>query len=251
MRWTAEKIWNGGTCCILAGGPSLRGFNAQRLFPRFHVLAVNDSWRIAPWADVKYFCDAEWWRSQVRFNRIALDGVTPFSRAMCAGLWVSGSDASDVVGNKAVHCLLLTGERGLELDPSGLRHGNNSGYQAINLAVHLGARRIVLLGYDMRVGARSHWHDEERPDDFASVLACTMLPCFDSLVDPLRAAGVEVINATPDSALRCFPTASLESLLEAPGDGGATYRHSRPSDAPTGLKTAATGALREAPCPTS
>ena len=41
-----------------------------------------------------------------------------------------------------------TGEEGLELDPTGLRNGQNSAYAAINLAVHMGARTVVLLGVD-------------------------------------------------------------------------------------------------------
>jgi hypothetical protein len=41
----------------------------------------------------------------------------------------------------------------------------------------------------------------------------SMLPCFDSLVEPLKDAGVEVINVTPDSALKCWPCRSLEELL--------------------------------------
>jgi len=40
-----------------------------------------------------------------------------------------------------------------------------------------------------------------------------MLPKFPTIVEPLRGAGVEVLNATPGSALTCWPMESLEKLL--------------------------------------
>ena len=77
-----------------------------------------------------------------------------------------------------------------------------------------------MLGYDMKVGVgvdkgRTHWHDEPRPDGFADVLAQSMLPHFASLAGPLAERGVEVVNCTPDSALECFPKATLEDALNA------------------------------------
>ena len=48
---------------------------------------------------------------------------------------------------------------GLSLDPDKLVTGHNSGFQALNLAVLAGARRILLLGYDGKAGqdGRTHW----------------------------------------------------------------------------------------------
>ncbi|HCZ48509.1 MAG TPA: hypothetical protein DCZ11_05850, partial [Gammaproteobacteria bacterium] len=46
-------------------------------------------------------------------------------------------------------------EPGLSASPLRIHQGGNSGYQALNLAVLLGAERVILLGYDMHGG---HWH---------------------------------------------------------------------------------------------
>jgi hypothetical protein len=75
----------------------------------------------------------------------------------------------------------------------------------MHLAVHLGAARIVLHGFDMRI-VRGELHAmarRERQDaaGFGRVLREEMLPKFQTLVEPLRERGVEVINATPGSAL--------------------------------------------------
>jgi hypothetical protein len=213
MIWSVPKMWKGETCFILAGGPSLKGFNSGVLRGRGRVITVNDSWRLAPWADANYFCDDQWWTNQIAANRRSLE-PTPhcFHEMIYRGFWVAGSMAFK--DHPQVRCLRLTGQQGLETDPTGLRHGSNSGYQAMGLAYHFGVSRIVLLGYDMNTqGARTHWHDEARPDGFTSIVRNTMLPNFQTLVEPLAAAGVEVINATPDSELKCWPFQPLEALL--------------------------------------
>ncbi len=251
MTGAVPELWPGATVAILAGGPSLRDQIIVKVFQMrnrdVRVVTVNDSWRLLPsltfatgkafkclqcnGSGIKtddvcslcygtgqcsscasYFCDAKWWRGQMDANRRTQDGVHSFHDAIYKLNWFSGS--SDFLDHPQVHALRLTGQSGHEDAPDGLRHGSNSGYQAIELAVKLGAKRIVLLGYDMKVdGGRSHWHDEPRQRDFADVAARSMLPHFASLVEPLKALGVEVVNATPGSAIECFPKASLEDAL--------------------------------------
>jgi hypothetical protein len=40
-----------------------------------------------------------------------------------------------------------------------------------------------------------------------------MLECFPTLVDPLTAIGVSIVNCTRRTALQCFPCAALEDAL--------------------------------------
>ena len=112
-----------------------------------------------------------------------------------------------------IQVLKNTGERGLELDPTGLRHGRNSGYQAINLAVHLGAARIVLLGYDMQAArsGRSHYFGDHPDRSKPSFSACLML--FETLVEPLQRLGIAIVNCTRETALTAFPRQSLREAL--------------------------------------
>jgi hypothetical protein len=106
-----------------------------------------------------------------------------------------------------------TGERGLENDSTGLRTGRNSGYAAINLAVHLGATRIVLLGYDMRGHKQQHFFGQHPPRLRSSTPYASFVACFSTLVEPLRQRGVEVLNCTPGSALGMFRRAALRDAL--------------------------------------
>lgn len=221
MRWTVPRMWEGDTCIIMAGGPSMNDLIGEVVridgYPR--VITINDSWRLAPWADVFYFYDREWYDEQVKTNRVSCG--TAFRKLAETGLWVSGNE--EFASHSLVRSLRLTGQRGLEINPAGLRHGSNSGYQAINLAYHLGAGRILLLGYDMRVQSpaapgqreRTHWHDEPRAADFGQALVHTFLPHFESLVEPLAREKVEVINCTPGSALTCWPYVPLAEAVSS------------------------------------
>lgn len=191
------RAFPGATFVLLGGGPSLTQADVDAVRGRAIVVAVNDAYKLAPWADVLYACDAKWWRWH--------GGVPSFAGPKYA------LDRNARFPGVAV--LRNTGTRGLELDPTGLRTGRNSGYQAINLAVHLGAKRIVLLGYDMQPtpSGKTHWFGDH-PDRIPSPYRL-MRQEFDSIAKPLRDAGVDVVNCSRRTALEAFPTGKLEDEL--------------------------------------
>ena len=206
MSWSVPRMWPGATVACLGGGPSLSAEQVMRLRGRARVIAINDAWRLAPWADVLYACDGRWWRKHA--------GVPDF-----AGLKITLSNsAAQVAEWPEITVLQNTGVEGLARAPQGLRTGRNGGYQAINLAYHFGAKRILLLGYDMKIAAdgRSHWFGEHadwpvRPNIYRDVF----LPHFEGLAHDLDAAGVDVVNCTPGSALEAFRKAPLDHALAA------------------------------------
>lgn len=193
--------YDGKTFALIGGGPSLTQEDVDAVRGHARVIAINDAYRLAPWADVLYAADAKWidWHG----------GVPSFAgpKYSIEGGHVQATTRPDWT------VLRNTGLLGLETDPSGLRAGFNSGFQALNLAYHLGATRVLLLGYDMKVGVdgRDHWFGSH-PDGILSPYL-QMIAAFDSLVEPLKDAGVEVINCTPDSALKFFPNAHIHDAL--------------------------------------
>lgn len=189
-----------GTAICLGGGPSLTAADVEACRGQGTVIAINDAYKLAPWAEVLYACDDKWWRWH--------KGVPDFQgRKFALEPWRSEARFPDVT------VLKNAGIDGLELTPGALRNGRNSGYQAINLAVQLGAVRVLLLGYDMRVapGGKSHWFGEH--PDGAPPQVQMFLPHFTTLVAPLKAAGVEVLNCSRQTALKAFPRQSLEKAL--------------------------------------
>ena len=207
--WQVEPEWAGETVAILGGGPSLTQSQVDACRGRCRVIAVNTAYRLAPWVDIVYFSDElwhQWKRDKKSFRRLAC-------------LKVALENARTHWSEPAVKILHnYGGEPGLCEIRDGVYTGRNSGYQAINLAAHLGVARVILLGFDMRaVAGRTHWHSgtddaHQRgtaPEDFKNV----MLPWFSTLVEPCKARGIEIVNCTPGSAIECFPRQRLETAL--------------------------------------
>lgn len=198
-----RKLWPGSTVVCIATGTSLRKADVDACCGRARVIAINDAYKLAPWADALYACDSRWWHWHRGVKSFAGQKYSLDNRVkrLCPEVTV----------------LRNTGETGLELDPAAIRTGKNSGYQAINVAVHLGAKVILLLGYDMRLGPghRSHFFGEH-PHPVKPPFHL-MIPKFATLVAPLMAVGVKVINCTPQSALECFPRMDLTAALNQYG----------------------------------
>lgn len=215
------RLWPGCTMVLLGDGPSLdlQDVNAVRV-SGVRVLAMNTSFRLAPWADVL-------WSYHTR-DLQQVSGVDPRT---FGGLIFSAEPAP-----APWPVLAMTGAEGLELDPTGVRHGNHSGYSAINVAVHLGAGRIILLGYDCSA-AEDGRVNFARPADYAGRSAYRFehwRKRYASLVGPLRTAGVEVLNASRRTAIDDFPRMPLWEALGPSFAAGA-----RVASSPGGARVAA------------
>lgn len=207
---------DGGTALILGSGPSLTQADVDYARARVDLtIAVNDSYQLAPDADVLYAADDRWWkwhdgaqRAHVYSNRQfpAFTGRVKFA--------VSRVPYPDV-------SVLKRGRpTGLSTAPDTLNLGSNGVYQAINFAVHAGATSGILLGVDMQRGrrvsngvARPSCHFFGRHQDLSEPPYAICLEQFATLVDPLQRMGFALVNCTPGSALQCFPMRPLREQL--------------------------------------
>lgn len=189
------------TFVLIGGGPSLTVEDVAYVRPLARVIAINAAYKLCPDAFALYCADKKFidWE----------DGCPSFK-----GLKFS-IESHDTTTRPGWTVLRNTGFEGLETEPKALRTGFNGGFQALNLAAHLGAKRVVLLGFDMQGDAhgRCHWHPEH-PDGKVSPYA-QFIAAFDTIVQPLKDAGVTVLNCTPGSALKCFPCLPLREALPA------------------------------------
>lgn len=170
------------------------------------MIVVNTSFRRAPWADVLYACDKPWWKEYVA----EVDATFGAGERWSTSVRASGDYRLHHVASK---------QEGKPWGDNSISRGLNSGHQALSLAVMFGARRVILLGYDFqRTGGQSHWHgDHPRGSD---PVPLGNLGRVERWVDQmgylaidLRQKGVKVMNATRDTALRCFPRVDLEEAL--------------------------------------
>lgn len=183
----------------LASGPSMCAEDAEAVRGRGKVIAINNTLELAPFADIHYSCDAMWWKiygNQFRWFSGRRIGLTHTAIPL------------------GVEPIKFRNGTGLGLDV--VNTGNNSGYQAINLAYLEGATTIVLLGYDMKhTGGRHHWHpDHPRPlGNFNPGMPELCAPKFTALARDLAARGIRCINASRETALTCFTRQSLAEFM--------------------------------------
>lgn len=213
--------------CI-ASGPSFdlaqarRAARAQR-DDGWRIIVVNDTWRLVPlvelradpdawkwWApDALYACDGKWWRYY--FDDVA--------RYFAGERWTQVRDGIAKDKQEAERFGLFYVRSvpgcGLAREQGTIRRGGNSGHQLVELvATEFGTREIVLIAYDMQnTGGRSHFHGHHPKPLTQAENPSVWIPGFDQLARDLAAAGVRVINASADTALRCFERSSLDEAL--------------------------------------
>jgi hypothetical protein len=133
--------------------------------------------------------------------------------ASFSGQKVSIHNSGMQISDPAVFIMRNKDRSGLSEEPNSLCTGANSGYQALNLAVLAGAKRVLLVGYDMRFGAaQSHSHNGH-PIKTAEACYVTFAKNFASMLPQLKKLSVEVINCNPKSAIGAFRKEDLASVL--------------------------------------
>jgi len=184
---------------VIASGPSLTAEDVALLEGQ-RVVAINDNYILAPWATVLYGADPIWWEWHAERAEL---------KAFKGRKITQDKEAAERYGLEYIRSVDADG---LSRDPAYVHKGSNSGIQAINLAYHFGARRIVLLGFDMQAtGGKAHWFGDH-PNGFRSNWE-KWLWRYQFVADDAQRMGLEIINASRETALRCFPRAPLSSLL--------------------------------------
>jgi hypothetical protein len=196
--WTVPRIWDGDTCFILGGGPSLAKINVDSLQGKGRVIAVNCAYRLGNWFEAMFYGDRYWLHQHGKdldkFPGLKITANQDYP----SDAWIES------LGIKVIKRDLMA--NGISEDPALISWNQSSGACAINLAVLLGAGKIVLLGFDMkRVEGRTNYHDEYPPYGTAFDPFYKFLPAFDKIAEDLEILGIECLNATPDSAIKAFP----------------------------------------------
>lgn len=221
--WKVPKIWADNTAFIIGGGPSLAiqaGLSLNQKDPRqvfpairdyllklrldkHRVIGVNDAFRLGDnIVDVAWFTDCGWFdKNRVKFARFG--GL----KAHCCNRHAE---------RPGVHRIVRQDTSGISTNPKKINWNKNSGSSAINLAYLLGARRVILIAFDMQFGqSKTHnWHAEhkkKRPKNWNPFPR--FLDPFAELAKDAKVLGLEIINANPDSAIEVFPKMKLEAVI--------------------------------------
>lgn len=203
--------WSDWPCAIIAAGRSARRANVALLRGKFRVIAIKEcAVDLVPWADVAYGCDSAWWiyrqglpkfkgikvawgRAAGRFSGINLIRIRETNR--------STRNAREYVDH------IITDELGV------IGSGRGSGFQAINLAVQFGARRIALIGFDLSGShyyGRNWWRDCGNPDEH-QFARCRQ--AYEANAPILKTLGVDVVNLSPVSRVAGFRNSTIEKIV--------------------------------------
>jgi hypothetical protein len=187
---------------VAAPGPSLIPDVAEAC--RGHrVLAVGDAWQRIPWADVLYHCDARYWKAHKGCLGFAGEKWSAHDSRVSPKL-----EAAETYGLRLVAGKVAAG---FSLSPATIHFGSTSGFQGVNLALLLGGNPIVLVGFDMR--GREHFKGCDHPKELQNRVGC--LSRYASVFDQaatLLPPEIKVLNATPGSSIKGFPTVKLEEI---------------------------------------
>jgi hypothetical protein len=132
---------------------------------------------------------------RVFFFRSFKEGKTEWLRTKC---YSAASDVDEMFG---VNKLVITGVEGFSVIPGHVKSGRTSGYQAIQVAHHLGATQIALLGYDMTGGDyKPTSHGPPAPFE-------PKIKYYDRLK---QESPVEIVNCSRNTALYQFKRMTID-----------------------------------------
>jgi hypothetical protein len=186
---------------VIASGPSLTAQQASAAAGSgARTVVVNGSWNLLHDADVLFALDYLYWKTNIATIRRRFRGA----------LWTTDNSSRERFALNR-----WPGTYAAGLSRTLVHTCGNSGCGAIGLACCFGARRILLLGFDMRLGddGAKHWHaDHPAPlvqaQDFKGVIHKTK-----KMAEDAKALGVDIVNCSPGSATPYFRRSTLQDEL--------------------------------------
>lgn len=203
--------WSAGIpTIIVAPGPSLTAEDVQRVrelraADLCRVISVSNAWKhCATWADAYFAADARYWRE---YLPAILDAGCEVARLFAC----THSDRLPAVVQR------LPSQQQPGLGRQQIHTGRNSGHSAINLAYLWGAPEIILLAFDMQIGAGGAKHfDGDHPPTLVQEMPFDVwLGFYPALAADLSAEGVRVVNCSRVSAIDVFERMPLGDRLAA------------------------------------
>lgn len=191
---------------VAASGPSQCQEDVEYARGRCRVVVINTTWRLGPWADLLYFCDASWWQtSGPRGNE--------FTGRQVVGKHENG------LPEHIWHAHVIPADR-MIWDGQNIGGGHNSGFQVLNLLALWGVKRVIYTGLDCQPtaacnpNAKVHWHgphtENRNPQD---TTFAKWRQFFAEAAEGVAERGTEVLNASRETALTCFPRVNLREVL--------------------------------------
>lgn len=204
------------TLIIIGGGPSVKNIPVRDLHKYGYVIGVNESSVLVP-CHAAISMDRLW--MEARYEELMVKNIPVYFRK-CA--WKIGHMWSNLtLFDGDVHAQGMSPKRGT-------LHGKNSGACALNLAYHIGPKRVFLFGFDMKTDEEGgHYHFDESPlrkikekitgkpfpEKKGGSKYKYWIPQFSIVREQMDGANIKVYNVNPDSAINDFEKINYEEFL--------------------------------------
>lgn len=186
--------------CIVAGGPSARGFDFRKLAGS-NIIAVNDAFLSTPCNSVVSI-DRHWIIDRACELLRYTGELFTLYRPGEARPWTRCGQ----------RCWTFRTEPGLSDSWSEVFSVGCSGSAALNVAYLMRPRSIGLIGFDYD-GSGRHWFDEHKNNRTNRVNTWAMwADGFAAMVPQLAAADIQVINYNPHSRITAFERRALDTI---------------------------------------
>ena len=233
--WTVPKIWAEGDVYIIGGGSSLtKQFEIpeevvdsvkykkqplsvyspymQKLHDK-HVIGVNVAFLLGDWVDMVFFGDNKFYLAYR--EKIA---VFPGLKVTCHAHFRNNKYGKEYVKYLMKH---NNQPKGISTNPKKVSWNANSGAAAISVATNAGAKRIILLGFDMKLDEDGfqHCHTEYRNKDNLKSSSKKALPFarhlrgFGAIQQDAEKRGIEILNASENSRIKVFRKVNVKDLI--------------------------------------
>lgn len=232
MVWQVPKMWEGGECWIIGGGPSIPHefgvpeelINAVQageasiseyspyLSPIHdkHVIGINAAFLLGDWIDLVFFGDPGFYRR----NRNELVAF-PRPKVTCAKSTLQKFPKDPIKfvqrhGGKS---------RGVSAKANHVAWNTNSGFASFSLAYDLGVKRIYLLGFDMSLDQQGnqHWHRHYRPPgkqkDPKKVPFPRHMAGMHAINKDMKVLKLEIINVSQSSTINEFEKKTIKEIF--------------------------------------
>lgn len=195
------KLYPNCQAILAAPGPSLTTevVNILRdVRDRFVIIGVGDAYKVIDFMDEHYACDGKWWR----IHGDKINELYPELHKWCHDEEGAQYGARTVEGR---------GSSGFSEDPKYIHTGQNSGYQALNLAYLWGCTKMILVGYNMqKVGNKTHFFEGREPGLNRNSPYNNFKKNYNNIQPKIKEM---IVNCTPNSALTAFKQSTLEQEL--------------------------------------
>jgi hypothetical protein len=201
MVWTVTPEWKDQDAYIIGGGASLRDFDFSLLKGR-NTIGCNDAFRLGEdICKVCIFGDASW------FHKMKWD-LEKFQNPI-------------YTVTPSLMRLNIKFLRQMKRERHGIHGGDSLGWNystggaALNLAINYGAKRVFLLGVDLReINNKTHWHDHRLCTTREQIFA-RFIKGFQAIQEQLALYNVEVVHVIDgESRLPFFRKCGMAEFID-------------------------------------